>query len=128
MGTAAGRDRGAYDMPYAAMGYAGSSRRAMAPGSSNPCQPRPPTPCLTHALPPLVRGGDGGWRRACNVGMMADMVGIEGRTYADPRYDAGMRSLTSLPPPDPTLTPHAGDQVGWVGGGGRERRGEDGDE
>ena len=59
MGTATSRDRGAYDMPYAAMGYAGSSRRAMAPGSSNPCQPRPPTPCLTHALPPLVRGGDG---------------------------------------------------------------------
>ena len=117
MGTATSRDRGAYDMPYAAMGYAGSSRRAMAPGSSNPCQPRPPTPCLTHALPPLVRGGDGGWRRACNVGMMADMVGIEGLTYADPRYDAGMRSLTSSPPPDPTLTPHAGDQVGWGGRG-----------
>ena len=68
------------------------------------------------------------WRRACNVGMMADMVGIEGLTYADPRYDAGMRSLTSLPPPDPTLTPHAGDQVGWGGRGGRERRDEDGDE
>ena len=49
--------------------------------------------------------------------MMADMVGIEGLTYADPRYDAGMRSLTSLPPPDPTLTPHAGDQVGWGGRG-----------
>ena len=51
-----------------------------------------PSAPLTHALPPLVRGGDGGWRRACNVGMMADMVGIEGLTYADPRYDAGMRS------------------------------------
>ena len=24
--------------------------------------------------------------------MMADMVGIEGLTYADPRHDAGMRS------------------------------------
>ena len=67
MRTATSRDRGAYDMPYAAMGYAGSRRRAMAPGSSNPCQPRTPTPRLTHALPPLVRGGDGGWRRACNV-------------------------------------------------------------
>ena len=61
----------------------------------------------------------------------ADMVGIEGLTYADPRHDAGMRS-----PPlphvmalsDPKLTPHAGDQVGWGGRGGRERRGEDGDE
>ena len=51
-----------------------------------------PSAPLTHALPPLVRGGDGGWRRACNVRMMADMVGIEGLTYADPRHDAGMRS------------------------------------
>ena len=43
----------------------------------------------------------------------------------------GMRSLTSAtssPPPDPTLTPHAGDQVGWGGRGGRERRDGDGDE
>ena len=35
MRTATSRDRGAYDMRYAAMVYPGSSRRAVAPGSSN---------------------------------------------------------------------------------------------
>ena len=29
--------------------------------------------------------------QACNVGMMADMVGIEGLTYADPRYEKNSR-------------------------------------
>ena len=131
MRTATSRDRGAYDMRHAAMGCAGSSRRAMAPGSSNPdhlrlaiCPPHPRSPAAGE-------GGDGGWRRACNVGMMADMVGIEGRTYADPRYDAGMRS-----PPLPHVIASSRPKAdaarrgsGRVGReGGRERRGEDGDE
>ena len=46
--------------------------------------PRPPT------------NGEGWCRRVCNIGMMLDMVGIEGRTYADPQHDVSYDPLPSL--------------------------------
>ena len=135
MRTATSRDRGAYDMRHAAMGCAGSSRRAMAPGSSNPdhlrlaiCPPHPRSPAAGEGWRWRVAAGvqrrdDGGARRIWS-GSKAGRMPTPDMTPACAR----LPSLTSWPPPDPKLTPHAGDQVGWVGGGGRERRGEDGDE
>ena len=50
----------------------------------------------------------------------ADMVGIEGRTYADPRYDAGMRSpplphVMASSRPQADAARRGSGRVGWRG-------------
>ena len=81
MRTATSRDRGAYDMWHAAMGCAGSSRRAMAPGSSNPDHLRlaiyPPHPRSPAA-------GEGWrWRVAAGV-QRQDDGGVKGLQASSP--------------------------------------------